>query len=51
MYAVPLADGEVRHDLGTFELYFRSFIYVALKDKQYGYMVRQHIQKIMDRTT
>ena len=48
-YAVPLAEGEVRHDIGTFESYFKSFIDFALKDKEYGYTVRQHIQKIMDK--
>jgi UTP--glucose-1-phosphate uridylyltransferase len=47
-YAVPLAEGEVRHDLGTFESYFKSFIDFALKDKKYGYTVRQHLQEIMD---
>ena len=47
-YAVPLADNELRHDLGTFESYYKSFIKFALKDKEYGYRVRQYIQSICD---
>ena len=48
-YAVPLAEGEVRHDIGTFESYFKSFIDFALQDKEYGYTVRQHIQNIINK--
>lgn len=47
-YAVPLLKGETRHDLGTFESYYKSFISFALKDKEYGYRVRQYIQTICD---
>ena len=47
-YAVPLLKGEYRHDLGSFESYYKSFIHFALKDKEYGYRVRQYIQAICD---
>lgn len=47
-YAVPLTEGEVRHDLGNFESYYKSFINFALKDKEYGYRIRQYIKSLSD---
>lgn len=47
-YAVPLTKDEVRHDIGTFESYYKSFIKFALKDIEYGYRVRQYIQSLSD---
>ena len=43
-YAVPLNKNEKRHDIGTFDSYFKSFIDFALKDKEYGYRVRQYLE-------
>jgi len=47
-YAVPLAEQELRHDIGTFESYFRTFLHYALQDKEYGYRVKQYLQEVMD---
>lgn len=46
--AVPLNDNEIRHDIGTFDSYFKSFIEFALKDKEYGYKVRQYLESVVD---
>ncbi|MFW5998556.1 MAG: UTP--glucose-1-phosphate uridylyltransferase [Halanaerobiaceae bacterium] len=46
--AVPLSENEIRHDIGTFDSYFKSFIEFALNDKEYGYKVRQYLESIVD---
>jgi UTP--glucose-1-phosphate uridylyltransferase len=47
-YAVSLNEHEMRHDIGTFASYYQSFIHFALKDKEYGYRIKQYLQSIMD---
>ncbi|MBI2941292.1 MAG: UTP--glucose-1-phosphate uridylyltransferase [Chloroflexi bacterium] len=47
--AVRLAAAERRYDIGNFETYFKAFIEFAMRDEQYGYLVRQFIhQKVLD---
>ena len=42
---VRLKADERRYDIGNPELYFKAFVDFALMDQQYGYMVRQYLQK------
>lgn len=42
---VRLKADEKRYDIGNPELYFKAFVDFALMDQQYGYMVRQYLQK------
>jgi UTP--glucose-1-phosphate uridylyltransferase len=38
--ALPLGDGERRHDIGTVESYARTFVHFALRDPQIGPGIR-----------
>ena len=42
---VKLRRDEHRHDVGGFESYFKSFLDFALKDPEYGYLIRQYMRK------
>ena len=41
---VKLRKDEHRHDVGSFESYFKAFLDFALEDTEYGYMVRQYMR-------
>ena len=42
---VRLKADEKRYDIGNPESYFKAFVDFALMDQQYGYMIRQYLQK------
>lgn len=42
--AVPLQPGEVRHDIGGLDSYYRAFMAFALKDPEYGSGLRAYLQ-------
>jgi UTP--glucose-1-phosphate uridylyltransferase len=39
---VPLGEGQQRYDVGNFESYYKTFITFALRDDEYGDVVRRH---------
>lgn len=45
--AVPLAAGEMRHDIGGFDSYFRAFVQFALADPETGASFRRELQTIL----
>jgi len=42
-YSVSLTENEKRYDIGNFPSYYEAFIDFALRDKKYGYQLRQYI--------
>jgi UTP--glucose-1-phosphate uridylyltransferase len=46
--AVPLTDGEQRHDIGTVEGYARVFLEHALADPRFGPALRAHAAALID---
>jgi UTP--glucose-1-phosphate uridylyltransferase len=46
--AVPLAPGELRHDIGTVESYCATFIEYALKDPRWGAALRARAAELLD---
>jgi UTP--glucose-1-phosphate uridylyltransferase len=46
--AVPLAEGERRHDIGTIESYCATFIEFALRDPALGPQLRAHAAALLD---
>ncbi|RKY58699.1 MAG: hypothetical protein DRP95_05720 [Candidatus Latescibacterota bacterium] len=42
---VKLKPDERRYDIGNPESYFKAFVDFALADPQYGYIIRQYLQK------
>lgn len=47
--AVPLAPGEVRHDVGNFDSYFRAFCAFALSDPELGDSLSQSLADLLAR--
>ena len=45
--AVPLQQGETRHDIGGFETYFKAFVTFALKDPDYGAALRDYLKETL----
>ncbi len=41
--AVPLAEGERRHDIGTVETYCATFVHYALRDARFGSSLQQQL--------
>ena len=46
--AVPLADGERRHDIGTVESYCATFLDYAFRDPRFGAALRKRSQTLLD---
>jgi UTP--glucose-1-phosphate uridylyltransferase len=44
--AVPLLPGEARHDIGSFETYWRAFITFALADPEHGDDLRRFLEEV-----
>jgi UTP--glucose-1-phosphate uridylyltransferase len=42
---LKLGPGEKRYDIGNHQAYFRAFVDFALMDEEYGYTVRQYLQR------
>ncbi|GAB4452333.1 MAG: UTP--glucose-1-phosphate uridylyltransferase GalU [Armatimonadaceae bacterium] len=42
--AVPLLPGEVRHDIGNLETYYRAFVAFALKDPENGATLNEYLR-------
>ena len=49
VYGLRMRAGEVRHDIGSFESYFRAFIDFAVDDPELGAEFRQYIKEVMQR--
>ena len=49
VYGLRMRAGEVRHDIGSFESYFRAFIDFAVDDPELGAEFRQYIREVMQR--
>jgi len=47
VYGVKLAPNEKRYDIGNFQSYFRSFVEIALADREYGPALREHIMRLL----
>jgi UTP--glucose-1-phosphate uridylyltransferase len=48
--AVPLSDGERRHDIGTIEGYCAAFLEHALTDSRFGPQLRERARALLDGT-
>jgi len=49
VYGVRMKAGEIRHDIGTFESYFRCFVEFALDDHDCGAEFRQYVKEALER--
>jgi UTP--glucose-1-phosphate uridylyltransferase len=49
VYCLRLAGSEKRYDIGNFEGYFRAFVDFALEDEKFGYTLRQHLTRHLER--
>ena len=45
LWAVPTRPGEARRDIGNFESFFSAFVRFALRDAEYGEVVRRTIEE------
>jgi UTP--glucose-1-phosphate uridylyltransferase len=45
--AVPLLPGEMRHDIGSFETYFKAFAAFALADPEHGASLRRFLEETL----
>ena len=47
VYGVKLKSGEKRYDIGNFGSYYRTFIELALSDKEFGKPLKEYLQKLI----
>ena len=47
VYGVKLEPGEKRYDIGNFGTYYRTFIELALSDKEFGKPLKEYLQKLV----
>ena len=49
VYGLRMKPGETRHDIGSFESYFKCFLDFALDDPEFGPEFREYVQKALKR--
>ncbi|HUW31477.1 MAG TPA: UTP--glucose-1-phosphate uridylyltransferase [Planctomycetota bacterium] len=49
VYGVRMKPGETRHDIGSFESYFKAFLDFAIDDPDYGKEFREYIREVLKR--
>jgi len=49
VYGVRMRQGETRHDIGSFESYFKAFLDFAIDDPDYGKEFREYIREVLKR--
>jgi len=49
VYCLRLTGSEKRYDIGNFEGFFRAFVDFALEDEKFGYTLRQHLTRHLQR--
>ncbi len=47
VYGVKLKSGEKRYDVGSFESYYRTFLELALSDKEFGKSLKVYLQHLL----
>ncbi|MBI3922254.1 MAG: UTP--glucose-1-phosphate uridylyltransferase [Armatimonadetes bacterium] len=47
VWAVQLGPGEVRYDIGNFGTYFKAFVELSLKDREFSEDLREHISGLL----
>ncbi|MCS7253194.1 MAG: sugar phosphate nucleotidyltransferase [Armatimonadota bacterium] len=47
VYCVKLRDGQIRMDVGSFEGYFKAFIWAAINDNECSKAIRSFVQRVL----